>query len=283
MLMDYSKLQQKDSSSKNMSIISLSAQEITTSKPMLIENDLWLIVKSGHIHITSELFSIDVNASSFCVLVAGTSIENTNVSDDFKALLFVISGRFKEDLGISELLALRRKFNTCPTIPLNEESIAAIDDYERMAKRIINLENNPYKWESLLNLTRAFYYGGGFYFFKNDNSIEPEDSVLSKFFSLVEKNASKNHRIGFYADALCLTPKYLSQLIKRKTGKTAKEIISGHILLKAKSMLTNSRYNIQEISEMLNFPSQSVFGKFFKQSMGMSPRAYRKEYTSDRN
>lgn len=264
------------SSFNNMSIVSLSSNDIDAGDSFRLEYDLWMVVHDGSIHISSSLFNVTVQSPSFCVFVANSILEIKNITDNFKADLFIISQSFKEDLNISELISLRRIFTTNPSISLTQEQMDAIAEYQRMASRIINLQDNPYKWESLLSLTRAFYYGGGFYFFKDNTNIEPNDSVLSRFLTLVDEHAECEHSIGFYANTLCLTPKYLSRLIKRKTGKTAKEIICSHIVLKAKTLLTNSDHTIQEISEILKFPSQSVFGKFFKQATGLSPKAYRK-------
>ena len=51
----------------------------------------------------------------------------------------------------------------------------------RRAVRIISLKDNPHRWESLLNLTKAFYYGGGYYFFQGENRPSQDDSTLTRF------------------------------------------------------------------------------------------------------
>ena len=150
-------------------------------------------------------------------------------------------------------------------------SIEALEDYHRMCRRIIGLQDNPRRWESIANLTKAFYYGGGYYFFRDAQRPEPEDSTFSKFLALVDKHATRQRDTGFYADRLCITPKYLSRLVKQKTGKTAKEMILGCVLLRARTMLLNTDLNVQQIADQLGFPSQSVFGKFFKNRTGLSP------------
>ena len=101
--------------------------------------------------------------------------------------------------------------------------MGAVEEYHRMAVRIIGLHDNPHKWESLLNLTAAFYYGGGYYFFRGEDRPSNDDSTLTQFLSLVEKHAGTWRDTGFYADKLCLTPKYLSRLIKEKTGWTGND------------------------------------------------------------
>ncbi|WP_298650554.1 helix-turn-helix domain-containing protein [uncultured Proteiniphilum sp.] len=87
----------------------------------------------------------------------------------------------------------------------------------------------------------------------------------------------KQHRgLDFYASKLCLTPKYMSTIIKQTSGKTAGDWIDDYILLEAKALLKSTNMTIQQISDELNFPSQSFFGKYFKRLTGVSPKEYRK-------
>ena len=226
----------------------------------------------------SNLAVTDVTVNTFSVFGFGKIVEILNVTDDFEADVFILSEQFQKDLSISELLSLKVHFNTSPTIALNKETMEALTDYHRMAARIIQLEGNPYKWQSLLCLTQAFYYGGGYYIFKNFTHAETNDSIVTRFMLLVEQYAVREREIPFFADKLCLTPKYLSKLIQKKTGHTAKDVISHYVLLQSRALLLNTDYNIQQISDMLHFPSQSVFGKFFKQGTGLSPKQYRDEF-----
>ena len=92
---------------------------------------------------------------------------------------------------------------------------------------------------------------------------------------MVEKNFGKHRDVAFYADTLCLSPKHLSQVVKVVSGKTAADIIEDYVITEVKALLLNTTMTIQQISDTLNFPSQSVFGKYFKRIMGMSPNVYR--------
>ena len=81
--------------------------------------------------------------------------------------------------------------------------------------------------------------------------------------------------MSFYSNLLCLTPKYLSKLVKQVSGRSAPEWIDGFVILEAKNLLKYSDLNIKEIVYNLNFPNQSVFYKFFKAHAGMTPSEYR--------
>ena len=81
--------------------------------------------------------------------------------------------------------------------------------------------------------------------------------------------------MAFYADKLCLSPKYLSKLIKEVSGKCAPEWIDAYVMLEAKQLLRYSDMAIKEIVYRLHFPNQTVFYKYFKAHSGMTPTEYR--------
>ena len=99
--------------------------------------------------------------------------------------------------------------------------------------------------------------------------------IFEHFIRLVSEYHTIHRNVGFYADKLCLTPKYLSKLIKTASGKSAPEWIDSYVILEAKNLLKYSDITIKEIVYRLNFPNQSVFYKFFKARTGMTPSEYR--------
>lgn len=105
--------------------------------------------------------------------------------------------------------------------------------------------------------------------------MTPQQELCERFIAMVSENFKTQRDIGFYADRLCVTNKYLSTLLKQHTGMTALEWIERHVVLYAKSCLSSTTMSVQQISDELDFPSQSVFGKYFKRVEGLSPKAYR--------
>jgi AraC family transcriptional activator of pobA len=103
-----------------------------------------------------------------------------------------------------------------------------------------------------------------------------QNPIFEKFKEILAKEFLRERSVGYYADSLNVTRKYLSEVIKKNSGKTASDWIDDFIVLEAKVLLQNKTLTINQISEMLNFSSQSVFGKFFKNSAGFSPLEYRK-------
>lgn len=102
-----------------------------------------------------------------------------------------------------------------------------------------------------------------------------DKQLFGEFMSLVKRHHTSCRGVKFYADKLCLTPNYLSGVVKEYTGKTATEWVNDFVIVEAKIMLKDTTLSVQEISSRLNFPDQSTFGKYFKKIVGISPKAYR--------
>lgn len=99
--------------------------------------------------------------------------------------------------------------------------------------------------------------------------------LFDNFMTLLQTYHEKERTLQFYADKMYLTPKYISGMIKKYSGKAALEWINDYVVLEAKMMLKYTGMSVQEISYALNFPTQSAFGKYFKQQTGLSPKLYR--------
>lgn len=102
--------------------------------------------------------------------------------------------------------------------------------------------------------------------------------LLSKFKKLLNLHYKQEHKLEFYANQLHLTAKSLSAAIKKQSGRSAGKWIDDAIILEAKVLLQNELLTVSQISDMLHFSDQSIFGKFFKAGTGMSPVQYRKRF-----
>ena len=111
---------------------------------------------------------------------------------------------------------------------------------------------------------------------KNDNSTR-ETAIFDEFLKLVTEFHLIHKDVGFYADKLLLTPKYLSKIIKEVSGLSAPDWIEKMTIMEAKSLLKYSDLTVAEIVWKLRFSSPSVFYKYFKRKTGMTPLEFRNE------
>ena len=166
-----------------------------------------------------------------------------------------------------------------PSVRLNEKEMQMLCCGLEVMTRIAN-SDAMYKREALLSTLASMFYLLMGVWRNRGESTDPAQSNRSKvifdhFIKLVSEYHTQYRNVGFYADKLCLTPKYLSKLIKNATGRSAPDWIDQYVILEAKNLLKYSGVTIKEIVYRLNFPNQSVFYKFFKARTGMTPTEYR--------
>ncbi|WP_300727210.1 AraC family transcriptional regulator [uncultured Bacteroides sp.] len=107
------------------------------------------------------------------------------------------------------------------------------------------------------------------------DTVSHKNEIFVRLLQLIEQEYMNQRGVEFYADKLCLTPKYLSSLCKTICGYTVQELVFKAIIRKSISLLKNTQKSVQEISEELHFPNPSYFGTFFKKQTGLSPLQFR--------
>lgn len=102
-----------------------------------------------------------------------------------------------------------------------------------------------------------------------------KDLVFQNFMLALFRYYRRERDVAFYARMQHLAPRYFSTIIREKSGSNALQWIVQMVITEAKQLLESSDLSIKEIAARLNFPTQSFFGKYFKQYVGMSPKDYR--------
>ena len=106
------------------------------------------------------------------------------------------------------------------------------------------------------------------------DAVSRQENLFRQFLDLLNQYANREREVQFYAGKLGITPKYLSTITNTYSGKNASTWIAEYVVTLAKQLMKERRCKIQEVSAMLNFPSQSFFGRFFKRTTGISPKRY---------
>ena len=102
-----------------------------------------------------------------------------------------------------------------------------------------------------------------------------EQRLFTDFIALVSEYAPVHHTIDFYASRLCITPRYMSTIIRQVSGKSAKQWIDDALVTRIKIDLKHTDKPIARIADDMNFPNPSFMTKFFKRMTGMTPRSFR--------
>ena len=106
--------------------------------------------------------------------------------------------------------------------------------------------------------------------------ISRAEEVLDKFFCLLQDCHAQERSVRFYADKLCLSPKYFSKLIRNASGRSAADWIDTYVIQEVKNCLKSTDLSIKQIVSRFNFADQPAFTKFFKMHTGMTPAQFRK-------
>lgn len=115
----------------------------------------------------------------------------------------------------------------------------------------------------------------------DEGTFDSQDYILyRKFMELLTTRYRNFHAVSDYAELLNITSRRLSELCKRCSHKSAKEIINGQIVAEAKRSLQFSSNPVKEIAYQLNFNTPEQFSHFFKKNTRISPADYRNQFIS---
>lgn len=240
-----------------------------------------LVCLGGEIHCTINLKDYCLSQDMILVVFPEDVIQIKDM-EDLRAYALLLSTDFLNELNIDFrersdfYLNVRR--NAVSVLPHNE-IIPLKPYYDLLCTNIKNARaESP---EIIRGLVQAFSFSviSLMRLFRTDENHENETDrtkqLFNQFMALVQQYHASARGLRFYADKMCLTPNYLSGVIKNYTGKTAVEWVNEYVILEAKIMLKDSALSVQEIAYRLDFPTQSAFGKYFKKLVGVSPKQYR--------
>lgn len=213
------------------------------------------------------------------------SILQTRSSGDFKAHAIAISSDFLRSicLDLKHILPLMLQFAAHPCLELPHEKCLSLRKFISLIEHELEEPETDFTDEIIGGLiTTTIYKVGDIlaqYLVEHPEVENPPHTRAEEYFrqftDLLGKHYLRERSVGFYARQLCVTPKYLTTLIKRVSGKSVSEWIDHFVILEAKMLLKYSDKSIQEIAYCLNFPNQSFFGSYFKRNTGLSPSQYK--------
>lgn len=261
----------------------------TLQYPVRFDGYMIFFLKKGHFTIDVNLNTYEVRANSLLVQVPGNFIKVSNYDEtrigELELIFVLVSKEFLSGIRFDFLKAFQDNMRLLdnPCVTLNETQLSIADDYFNLIRRILkaDLTNKREIIGSLL--TSVTYMSADVWAQRADEARQKNENrtsarlnqVFEGFIGLVSEYHTSERGMAFYADKMCLTPKYLSKLVKQASGRSAPDWIDSFVILEAKNLLKYTDLAIKEIVFRLHFPNQSVFYKFFKAHTGMTPTEYR--------
>ena len=243
----------------------------------------------GSFQLDFNLNTYEIHERSLLITAPGNIIRLSAYDEDKIAdseLIFaLLSKDFVSNIHVDFDKTLQEavRFLESPCLTLNDEQLDIASDYFSLARKIIHSQMDN-KREIISSLLTSITYLA-VNLWRNDIASAKErqdvsslrmNQMYEQFIALVSQHHNKERGMAFYADKMHITPKYLSKIVKQASGRSGPDWIDSFVVLEAKNLLKYTDKPVKEIVWQLNFPTPSVFNKFFKKHTGQTPSEYRK-------
>lgn len=245
--------------------------------------------RKGSVDVSLEDQPYHIKPGDIYIYMASTLVHLLHKSDDAEGIMVEVDLDYilpivNKVMNVESQLFMRRH----PCISLSNEQCAHLEYlldnlWERIKTEDSEQGNVQYqhlKLELIKSMGQTLCYEIVNMYFAN-KPLQPlpqskKDAVFQNFMLALFRFYRKERDVSFYARMQHITPRYFSTIIKEKSGTSALQWIVQMVITEAKQLLEGSDLSIKEIADQLNFPTQSFFGKYFKQYVGISPKEYRK-------
>lgn len=226
----------------------------------------------------------------FCPL--GGIVDNIVASRNFQCKMLCLTDNILKSfiLGNAQLLHKAVYVKRINIIPLDHHAKQRFLNFYSLARQEMADTAQPYHKQMMQSLVQAFLFflcgqvqrfldepsgGAECKTDEETNATDYGETLFHRFLDLLANDAVKHHPVDYYAEKLCITPKYLTIICNRKSQKTASDWIRDYTLDEVRYHLRNTDRTIKEIAAMMGFSSVQSFGKYVRQHMGVSPNDYR--------
>ena len=234
---------------------------------------------SGILRINLQDYRMQPN--DILIIPPGSIVERFHLGDDMKIGFINITGKSDQNFmsnGNIQLYMASVIKNDPMLVHCRPQTMEQLVKIYHMLRSVVSDDQLTFKDNLISYFLQAMvtYWMNDY---ENNNreqqvQLTRNEQILSEFINLVRNNYKEHREVNFYANQMCITPKYLGVVVTHTSGKRPIEWIRDFVILDAKAMIISRNYTMQQISEILNFANPSFFGKYFKEAVGCSPGTY---------
>lgn len=248
--------------------------------------DMVMIVGCAQGKMQGELNAVSytIQQNELIVCLPNDVITGCMLSPDFSGMVLCLSQRgLLEQFPESELWNKVFRLSENHVVKASPESLQMLRHYGEALQAKLNGGKTPYYREIVVSLVKAALYellgnvGEPAASPCSGRLVTQREVLFKRFVELISSIPVKPRSVTWYADRLCVTPKYLSTVCKQVSGKTALAWINEYMLADVRHWLKNSNKTIKEVADLLHFPNNSFFGKYCRTHFGMSPSEFRRK------
>lgn len=252
------------------------------SFPIQLDMNVCFLCTSGQIDLEIDLNMYTLHEGDVAMILTGSFLRVIRIKDSARIAFIAINSDFLKYVGnVKTVIEHVNKVKRMPVSHMEpdmmEESLMIYNEIKK------KLSNPDYRFKeevakSYIQIMLCNFFDR--FVLKNETTEEQapksrKEELFKNFIKLVKDNYLNHRSITFYADKLCVSPKYLSSVVHKVSEKYATDWINQYVILEAKSMLRMEDTNIKDVSNHLNFANQSFFAKFFKKHTGYTPKEYK--------
>ena len=245
--------------------------------PFTINDHRFGIILSGEARINFNLQDRHVTAGTLVYIGPGTIINPIRLSDDLRIYGMALFADFPMPFAQGQMPPAFNGQVRDFQLSVGEGNISTARHILDTIWHVVHGESYDRPVVTVLVAALMHHYD---HLFRQQTDIQAatrsrEQTIFDRFIQLVNQHCRQQHQIGYYADRLCLTERYLGTVIRQTSGTTAKDWIDRALITQAKVLLRHSDKSVMQISENLDFPNPSFFSKYFKRLTGMTPGEYK--------
>ena len=241
-----------------------------------------IIVREGCMKFSDGKQTFTSIQDDLVIWQMSNTIQDVTYSDDFAADFLVVSSEFLSRFN-PEMVWASKGFifiRINPSFHLHEQSLKLMTDDFALFRSRLNQPNTPFKEEVLGRVMQIFLYDLWTAYSAEMAQVETTDNaarIFLRFLSLVQRDCRRQRDVAYYADVLCITPKYLSQVCRSVSGIPASEWITYHATFEVVTLLNDQSKTLTEVADLMNFETASHFSRYVKKLLGKSPSEYRQK------
>lgn len=241
-----------------------------------------IIVRQGVMTFSDGKNSFTSRKDDLVIWQQTNTIQQVKYSDDFEADFLLASVPFLSAFN-PEMVWASKGFifiRINPSFHLDEESLRVMNaDFELFRYRLTQPES-PFRLEIVGRIMQIFLYDLWTVYQHGLSQMETSDNtarIFLRFLGLAQQNARVQRDVAFYADKLCITSKYLSQVSRAMTGLPASQWIQFYATFELVTLLNDTTKTLTEVADLMHFETISHFSRYTKKMLGKSPTEYRQK------
>lgn len=254
--------------------------DINLNHPFSFAGIVFVICLKGSGRIKIDFKEYCTKENSVLIILPNQITESLEHSDDFFVELLAFSFDFLSDIPIPKDFDMPRRIAQRPMLNISEKEIQNLLRYHSFI--IDTFKKKSSFFEQIIKglLYSLLMEVVTLYTEQESNENEKKTSsrkeeIVFQFLELLKDHYKIGRSSSYYADKMFITSKYLSSTLKKVTGRSINSWIDDAVIIGAKILLKSTNLTVLQISEDLNFPNSSYFGRFFKKHTGYTPKSYR--------